>query len=266
MAISKRLRFEILRRDNHSCRYCGEVAPTAVLTVDHVVPQALGGSDEPSNLVAACKDCNSGKTSTSPDSVVVDDVRTDALRWAAAVRQAAIEAQEQHSARREVFDAVARAWPQFRQMPSGWESSIGQFLDAGLSAEVILEMVGVANAARGVSDRWVYFCGCCWTRVRQLQDRALEILSAEDERGEHPSVSVHEIADYDIPDLWLLALYGLARSGYGELPPCSCSSRDDDGAPYCGDLACMLKAVVLAAREWSAAAIAATGSEDEAVG
>ncbi|AWN05089.1 HNH endonuclease [Gordonia phage Easley] len=38
MAVSKRLRYEILRRDNHTCRYCGATAPDVPLTVDHVVP------------------------------------------------------------------------------------------------------------------------------------------------------------------------------------------------------------------------------------
>ena len=32
MAVSKRLRFEILRRDNHACRYCGQMAPDVKLT------------------------------------------------------------------------------------------------------------------------------------------------------------------------------------------------------------------------------------------
>src|SRR6185369_3226628 len=62
MAVSKRLRFEILRRDNHTCRYCGRSAPEVKLTVDHVKPEALGGRTEPDNLVAACSDCNAGKT------------------------------------------------------------------------------------------------------------------------------------------------------------------------------------------------------------
>src|SRR5438045_4098958 len=64
--ISKRLRYEILRRDNHACRYCGATAPDTPLTVDHVVPTALGGGDDPTNLVTACADCNGGKTSTTP--------------------------------------------------------------------------------------------------------------------------------------------------------------------------------------------------------
>lgn len=64
MAVSKRLRYEILRRDNHTCRYCGASAPDVPLRVDHVTPVALGGTDEPSNLVTSCEPCNSGKTST----------------------------------------------------------------------------------------------------------------------------------------------------------------------------------------------------------
>ena len=89
MAISRRLRFEILRRDGHACRYCGAMAPDVKLTVDHVIPVALGGSDEPRNLVTACVDCNSGKTSTQPDSDLVEDVAADALRWKRAMEAAA---------------------------------------------------------------------------------------------------------------------------------------------------------------------------------
>lgn len=48
MALTKRTRFEVLRRDGHRCRYCGDTAEAgATLTVDHVVPVALGGTDEP---------------------------------------------------------------------------------------------------------------------------------------------------------------------------------------------------------------------------
>ena len=58
MAITKRTRYEVLKRDNHACRYCGAVAPDVKLQVDHVIPVALGGTDNPDNLVAACVACN----------------------------------------------------------------------------------------------------------------------------------------------------------------------------------------------------------------
>jgi 5-methylcytosine-specific restriction endonuclease McrA len=58
----KRLSAAVLNRDNYVCRYCGGRATTA----DHVVPKSKGGSDAMSNLVAACRSCNSGKRDRSP--------------------------------------------------------------------------------------------------------------------------------------------------------------------------------------------------------
>ena len=75
MAVSKRLRYEILRRDRYTCRYCGASAPDAPMRVDHVTPVALGGTDHPSNLVAACEPCNSGKASMIEG--FVEDVQGD---------------------------------------------------------------------------------------------------------------------------------------------------------------------------------------------
>lgn len=88
MAVSKRLRYEILRRDNHACRYCGATAPGVKLNVDHVIPTSLGGSDKPDNLVSACADCNGGKTSSMPNAMPVEDVNQETLRQAIADRKA----------------------------------------------------------------------------------------------------------------------------------------------------------------------------------
>ncbi|MFE2710546.1 HNH endonuclease [Streptomyces mirabilis] len=87
MAVSKRLRYEILRRDNHACRYCGATAPGVKLNVDHVIPQALGGSDKPTNLVTSCADCNAGKTSSMPNAMPVADVDQETFRRAAALNR-----------------------------------------------------------------------------------------------------------------------------------------------------------------------------------
>jgi hypothetical protein len=110
MTVSRRLRFEILRRDNHQCRYCGAAAPDVKLTVDHVVPTALGGGDGPENLVAACQDCNAGKAASSPDAPLVADVKERALRWSRAI-QTAIEIRMSDRAERDAYvDAFDVAW------------------------------------------------------------------------------------------------------------------------------------------------------------
>jgi hypothetical protein len=61
MSISNTVRFRVLVRDHFTCRYCGRSAPQVEVHVDHVHPSSRGGSDDPSNLVAACVDCNLSK-------------------------------------------------------------------------------------------------------------------------------------------------------------------------------------------------------------
>jgi hypothetical protein len=62
--VNPRLRFAVLERDGFRCYYCGSQGQP--LEVDHVVPQSLGGQDLPDNLVAACSDCNRGKSGSGP--------------------------------------------------------------------------------------------------------------------------------------------------------------------------------------------------------
>lgn len=55
------LRFEVFKRDNFRCVYCGATPDKKELHCDHVTPRCEGGKDEMRNLVTACKDCNEGK-------------------------------------------------------------------------------------------------------------------------------------------------------------------------------------------------------------
>jgi 5-methylcytosine-specific restriction endonuclease McrA len=87
-ALPRGLRFRVLARDDFRCRYCGRPAasPDVVLHVDHVVPRAAGGGDDPANLVTACADCNLGKsnlvltTSTRAASAADPDSTTSTAR------------------------------------------------------------------------------------------------------------------------------------------------------------------------------------------
>jgi hypothetical protein len=59
--ISKKLRFEIFKRDNFTCQYCSSKPPKAPLEVDHIIPVKSGGTNDVENLITACFDCNRGK-------------------------------------------------------------------------------------------------------------------------------------------------------------------------------------------------------------
>jgi hypothetical protein len=65
--ISKKLRFEIFKRDSFTCQYCGDKAPDVILHVDHISPVAGGGDNNIINLVTSCEACNLGKGAKALD-------------------------------------------------------------------------------------------------------------------------------------------------------------------------------------------------------
>lgn len=194
MAVTKRIRYEVLKRDNHTCRYCGASAPDATLTVDHVTPVALGGSDDPSNLVAACRDCNYGKASTSPSDALVADVAQDAVRWAAAVKLAADRAIHRKADRDNYVHAFLDAFESYYGsafgqsniytpvLPDEWESSITTFYKRGLPIQLMTQAVDrTATKPRlGRYDWFRYFAGICWSTLTEIQNDAERSLRAED--------------------------------------------------------------------------------------
>lgn len=183
--ISRRLRFEILRRDNSTCRYCGGTAPEVALTVDHVIPIALGGGDDPSNLVTACVSCNSGKTSTNPSDGVVADVAASALAYAKALSQAVGERTTRLDAEEALVRKFYEEWRDFMSfapmppLPDHYDKTILNYWDAGLTPDDLNRYMQVAQCALNVEDRdiWRYFCGCCRNELERRHARAREILA-----------------------------------------------------------------------------------------
>jgi len=185
MAVTKRTRFEVLKRDNHTCRYCRSTDNP--LTIDHVLPVALGGNDDPSNLVACCRDCNAGKSSSAPDAALIEDVSEDAIRWARAMQKAqefAAFRRQEEADRARLFTEL---WNSFRYndgarvaLPIDASASVLSMLDAGLTFIDIKEAVALAMSKRGCEDRFRYFCGVAWNKLRELQTSAKAFMDAEE--------------------------------------------------------------------------------------
>ncbi len=51
---------------NGECYYCQKKFKKTELTMDHVIPLARGGRSTKSNVVVACKECNSQKKHFTP--------------------------------------------------------------------------------------------------------------------------------------------------------------------------------------------------------
>jgi hypothetical protein len=191
--IPKLLRFQILRRDNHACRYCGAKAPESILVVDHIVPVALGGETVPENLVTACQDCNQGKAGTPPDAHHVADVQADAVRWSQAMRTAAAIQMQQMQARERYVEAVDEAWSGWtwddgRQViprPDNWRDTITHWFDLNLELELVTDLLDMTMRKPDllVKNTWRYFCGACWRRLSERAELAQNLLNAEGPEG-----------------------------------------------------------------------------------
>ena len=64
-AISDKLRYKVLKRDNFKCCACGASPakdPSVELHIDHITPWSKGGETILENLQTLCSKCNIGKS------------------------------------------------------------------------------------------------------------------------------------------------------------------------------------------------------------
>ncbi len=55
------MRCSIFLRGKERCAWCGCPLTKDNFEVDHIIPRALGGTNKPNNLCAACSDCNGSR-------------------------------------------------------------------------------------------------------------------------------------------------------------------------------------------------------------
>lgn len=59
--VTPKVRFDVLTRDGHRCRVCGNSGDVEPLHVDHIIPISRGGRSDLANLQTLCQTCNLGK-------------------------------------------------------------------------------------------------------------------------------------------------------------------------------------------------------------
>jgi hypothetical protein len=64
ISISRRMLF---KRDLNMCAYCGSVLDDKHLELEHVIPKSRGGKTSWTNIVSACRYCNSRKDARTPE-------------------------------------------------------------------------------------------------------------------------------------------------------------------------------------------------------
>lgn len=179
MSVSKRLRFDIFKRDSFTCGYCGSKPPNVILEVDHILASANGGTDEACNLITSCFDCNRGKSDREllvrpkPLELNVGNERD---------RLAQIESyqkflQEKSRLTNLWFQSVSDVWcelegkdPKEVRIAGERELAVRRFLKE-MPAEEIIEALYVTYNNPRIPDysRLKYFCGCCWRSIRRAR-------------------------------------------------------------------------------------------------
>lgn len=64
--ISGAVQQKVWAADGFMCVYCGAKMGHALMTIDHFQPLELGGANDTTNFVTACKKCNKDKASEDP--------------------------------------------------------------------------------------------------------------------------------------------------------------------------------------------------------
>lgn len=169
--ISKKVRFNIFKRDGFVCQYCGAHPPSVVLEVDHIIPVADGGGNEIDNLVTSCFNCNRGKGAASlsvvpkslADKAAEVREREEQLAGYAAVLDARRERIEEDAWRvAVVLQPDAEAGYSTAKL-----NSVKKFVEA-LGVHDVLDAADMAVTRKPYSEAqaFKYFCGICWNWIR----------------------------------------------------------------------------------------------------
>lgn len=171
--MSKKLRFDVFKRDRFTCQYCGAHPPGVLLHVDHIVPVSSGGEDAIDNLITACQPCNLGKG--AGDLKAIPKSLADKARDVAELEEQLRGYQEILQAQRDrLEDEMWRVAEEIEPgsskagMSRDWLASIRKFISA-LGVHEVLDATEIARARYpyGGKRTFLYFCGVCWNKIRQ---------------------------------------------------------------------------------------------------
>jgi hypothetical protein len=173
VSVSKKTRFDVFKRDQFQCAYCGvHPSETVLLEVDHIHPVAEGGTNDIDNLVTACWDCNRGKGAGLLSSVPQSIEDKSAL---VAEREAQIRAYyEILDAKKERKDTELWTVAELYMQRFGDEdiqrsrlSSIRMFLERLDYHEVLEAMEIACDKKYSKGPAFSYFCGICWNKIKR---------------------------------------------------------------------------------------------------
>lgn len=178
MAISKKIRFSVFKRDGFTCGYCGKTPPAVVLEVDHIIPKAEGGKDGLDNLITACFDCNRGKGSdkltVSPDTLakkteVIKEKQKQIKEFEKLLKLEKKILEEKCETISSIYNSYFPGWVLNEKF---MRVSLAHFLKALPISDVEDAMYSACSKVRNKDRSLLYFCGICWKKIREATNEA----------------------------------------------------------------------------------------------
>jgi hypothetical protein len=171
-SLSKKIRFEVFKRDLFTCQYCGATPPNAVLEVDHIKPVASGGENQEDNLITACFDCNRGKgareLSEAPEALakkieVQKEKQEQLKQFEKMLSQKKALLTRKVNQLNEVFRVNTG-----NVFTDSFKKSTRLFFEK-LPKQVVFDAMDIAICADLNADSTAkYFCGVCWNKIREV--------------------------------------------------------------------------------------------------
>lgn len=186
--ITKKTRFEIFKRDNFICQYCGKsVKDGVVLNVDHIIPKAKGGGNEEQNLITSCFECNSGKRHRTLDDkrckVSTTEVNKQLKRELKKAKDREEQLTEYYKLREElqtsdpelkVYNKILSEKLGFKLTTIGYKNCKKLFEKAGF--DLFLESVDIVGCRdiKTTEERRKYLCGVLINKIKCRDDPLAE--------------------------------------------------------------------------------------------
>jgi len=174
-SISKRVRFEVFKRDNFTCQYCSAKPPLVPLEIDHIVPVSKGGGNSIDNLLTACFDCNRGKSNIELDNIpqaLADKVEMVKLAQEQYKQYGRILKKRDKIMNSDI-DSVEAIFQLFYlkwAFNDKFRISVKKFIQSLGIEEVQDSMERACRKVNLDADNVLkYFCGICWGKIKGNQ-------------------------------------------------------------------------------------------------
>jgi len=173
--ISKRIRFEVFKRDSFTCQYCGNKPPGIILELDHLKPVSKKGTDNINNLITSCFNCNRGKSNI--DLKLLPNSLKDNLEI---IKEKEEQLKEYHKLIRKIENRLNKEieivskrlqlyYPKKEFSDNFKITSIKRFL-YNLQVNEVLEALDIAcGRMKNIEKAIPYFCGICWNKIKGIK-------------------------------------------------------------------------------------------------